>query len=103
MHPERGDGADIEAVLTRVHQREAFGVRLHEAVLDPVMNHLHVVAGSVPANPQIAALGREREEDRLEIHAHVLLAPDHQAVAFLEAPYASARTGIDVVEIPGAE
>ena len=103
VRPERGDRREVETVLAGVHQLEAFGVRLHEAIFDPVVDHLHVVAGSVAADPQISIARRQCQKNRLEIDAHVLLAADHQAVAFREAPHAAARAGIDVMEIFGAE
>ncbi len=86
VHPERGDAGEVDLVVAGVHQLEAFGVRLHQAVLDAVVNHLHVVAGAVIADAQVAVLRRERQEDRLEPLADVRLAADHQAVAFVRAP-----------------
>ena len=49
-----------------MHQLEAFGVGLHQAVLDAVVDHLHVVAGAVVADAQVAVGRRQRQEDRLE-------------------------------------
>ena len=37
---------------------EAFGVRLHQAVLDPVVDHLHEVAGARRTAMQVATLRR---------------------------------------------
>ena len=50
----------------RVHDLEALGVGLHQAVLDPVVDHLHVVPGAGAADVEVAALRGERREDRLE-------------------------------------
>jgi hypothetical protein len=79
-----------------VHQLEPFGVRLHEAVLDAVVDHLHEVAGAVIANAEVAILRCEREKDRLQVPADLAVAADHQAIAFLEAPDTAARSGVDV-------
>ena len=54
-----------------MHQLEAFGIGLHQAVLDAVVHHLHVVAGARTADTQVAVLRRERQEDRLEALADV--------------------------------
>ena len=67
VHPERGDGREVELVRARVHQLEAFGVGLHQPVLDAVVDHLHVVAGAVIADAQVAVGRRQRQEDRLEL------------------------------------
>ena len=51
-----------------------------------------------PPTWSVAALGRERVEDRLErLHGRVVAA-DHQAVAVLEAPDAAAGAGVDVAD-----
>ena len=44
LHPQLGDRGEVEVVVARVHDLEAFGVRLHQAVFDAVVDHLHVVA-----------------------------------------------------------
>jgi hypothetical protein len=53
--PHLGDPGDVEVVALpvrhavlagRPHQIEAFGERLHQAVLDAVVDHLHEVAGA---------------------------------------------------------
>ena len=49
-----------------LQQLEALGVRLHQAVLDAVVDHLHEVAGAGRADVRVAVLRRERLEDRLE-------------------------------------
>ena len=101
--PQRGDRAEIDLVVAGVHQLEAFGVGLHQAVFDAVVDHLHVVAGAVVADAQIAVLRRQRQEDRLEPLADLGFAADHQAVAFLQPPDAAAGAGVDVVDALGRQ
>ena len=48
---------EVELVVARVHDLEAFGVGLHQAVFDAVVDHLHVVAGARAADVEVAALG----------------------------------------------
>ena len=64
--PDAGDLVQVEVVLGVLHDLEALGVRLHQAVLDPVVDHLHEVARAGRADVRVAVLGRERLEDRLE-------------------------------------
>ena len=82
-----------------MHQLEPFGVRLHQAVLDAVVNHLDVVAGAVVADAQIAVFGCEREKDRLEPPAHRQLAADHETKSLGETPDAAARSSVNVVNL----
>ena len=81
----------------RVHQLEAFGVRLHQAVLDAVVDHLHVVAGAVAADAQIAVRRRQRQEDRLEPPADFRRRRRPSGSSLRQAPDAAARAGVDVV------
>ena len=95
---------------------QAFGVRCHDAVLDPVVDHLHEVAGPVRAAMEVAPLGgaaelfasgrpgrrgdagRQRGEDRVEAPDDLRLAADHLAEAALEPPHAATGADIDVVD-----
>ena len=95
---------------------EALGHRLHHAVLDAVVDHLHEVAGAAGPGVQVALLGarvaplaaggggdvafarRQRGEDGIEALDDRLLAADHQAVAALEAPHAAGGADVEVVE-----
>src|ERR1051325_11731715 len=81
------------------HDVEALGDRLHDAVLDPVVDHLDEMASADRAAVQIAVLGGacdllaarraldaaatgcERLEDRIEALHDVLVAADHHAIA----------------------
>ena len=98
VHPHLGDGGEVQRVVAGVHDLEALGVRLHQAVLDAVVDHLHVVPGARSADVEVAALRSERVEDRLQrLHGRVLAA-DHQGVAHLEAPDPAAGAGIHVAD-----
>jgi hypothetical protein len=97
------------------------GVGSHDPVLDPVVDHLHEVAGAVGPAVQIAVLGgagcagvargagrrvdarRDGGEDRVEVLHHLLLASDHQAEAPLEPEHAAAGPDVDVVDALAGE
>ena len=98
VHPHLGDRAEVQRVVAGVHDLEALGVRLHQAVLDAVVDHLHVVPGARAADVEVAALGGERVEDGLERRHVVVLAADHQGVADLEAPDPAAGAGVHVAD-----
>src|SRR5215469_15490332 len=86
-----------------MYRVEPFGVGLHQAVLDTVVNHLQVVTGTMPADVGIAAFRGEGKEDRLEAFVHLRLAAYHEAVAVLETPDTAARADVDVVNAAGFE
>src|SRR4051812_33021962 len=96
--PELRDAAEVEVVVARVHDLEALGVRLHQAVLDAVVDHLHVVAGARAADVEVAAFGREAREDGLEALHRLGLPADHEAGADLEAPDPARHARVDVVD-----
>ena len=104
-------------MLALLEDVEPLGVRGHHAVLDPVVDHLHEVAGAVRAAVQVAVLGgcrRRRSrpgvrsadstpgasvgEDRVEPLDRLVGAADHQAVAALETEDAAAGAAVDVVD-----
>jgi hypothetical protein len=109
--------ADI-GVLENV---QAFGVGGHQAIFNSVVHHLHEMAGAGWATVEIAlfgsarsflaswsawciaASGRERLEDRVEMPHDVVLAADHLAIAALEAPDAAAGADVDVMNALGGE
>src|SRR5260221_581972 len=100
---------------------EAFGVRRHQAVFNSVVNHLYEVACTVRTAMQIAffggagglfaawcavdvaAAGRQRFENRVEVFHHFVFAADHLAVAALQSPHAAAGANIDVVNALGLQ
>src|SRR5437870_634120 len=96
--PQCRDLLQVERVVARVHDLEPLGVGLHEAVLDAVVNHLHVMPGAGAADMQVAVLRRERQEDRLEALHRLRVAADHQAEAVGEAPDPSRHASIDVFD-----
>src|SRR2546428_12031007 len=69
-----------------MQELEAFAVRLHHPVLDPVVDHLHEVAGAGLAEVRPAIRRRERVEDRLRNGHPVGGTADPHAVAVLESP-----------------
>ena len=98
---------------------EAFGVGGHQAVFDAVVNHLDEMACAGRAAMEIAlfggaagffaagsaidiaAAGRERFEDGIEMLDDVSFAANHLAVAALESPDAAAGADIHVVNALG--
>ena len=128
--PDLGDLGDreVEAVLLgdgrvagAAHDVEALGERLHDAVLDAVVDHLDEVPAADRAAVQVAVLGgaadllaagraldaaaprREGLEDRIEALHRGAVAADHQAVAALEAEHAAAGAGVDVGDLLAGE
>ncbi len=119
---------EIEAVLRRqlfgggvAEDVEAFGVGLHQAVLDAVVNHFHEMARPGGAAVEVALLrrallafsprsrrdvpaaGSERLPDRIEALDDIAVAADHQAISALEPPDAAARPRVDVVDVLRAQ
>jgi hypothetical protein len=78
------------------------GVRLHEAVLDAVVDHLGVVTGTDAARVDEAlltgALRAQRVEDRHDRLDVGGSASDHQAVAVLQPPDSTAHTDVEVAD-----
>src|SRR2546428_1970377 len=128
--PQLRDVRDVEVVpqLLRQYLRarvledvEPLRVRLHQTVLDPVVDHLAEVAGTRGPAVEVAVLrgpalrlapwrardrphpGSERPEDRVEALDDRPVAADHQAVTALEPPDAAARTDVKVVDPPLAQ
>ena len=89
---------EIEVVLGGVHDLEPLAVGLHEAVLDPVVHHLHEVAGTGRADMGPAVFGRERAEDRLEPFDGLVGAAGHQAEALLQPPDTARDADVDEVD-----
>ena len=99
--PDRGDLVQVEVELGGIgHDLEAFGIGLHQPVLDAVVHHLHEVAGTDAPHVGVAALGCEGEEDRLRDRDRLRTAPDHDAVAVLQAPHAPRGTGVHEMDAP---
>src|SRR5579875_135003 len=122
--PELGNIGDVEFeafVFGEVfgilvdHEVEAFGVGLHDAILDAVVDHFDEVAGAGRAAVQIAffggaaeffasgsardvpAAGSESFEDVLDGGEGLIGSADHEAVAALDAPDAAAGAGIHIM------
>ena len=96
LHPELRDRALVEVVLARVHDLEALGVGLHEAVLDAVVDHLDEVPGAGRTAVQPAVVGRREVGQRgREVRDRLVGAADHEAVADLVAPDAARGARVD--------
>jgi len=54
----------IEVELRVLQDLEPLCVRLHQPVLDPVVDHLREVPGAGCADVRVAVLGSKRREDR---------------------------------------
>jgi hypothetical protein len=98
--PELGDLRGVHRIAGRGGEHvESFRIRGHDAVLDPVVDHLHEVARAHGAAMQVALLVRSQcPEDRIEPLHRGFLAADHQAVAVLQAPHPAARADVDVLD-----
>ena len=96
--PDAGDLVQVEVVLGVVHDLEALGIRLHQPVLDAVVNHLHEVARTRRADVRIPLFRSERLEDRLEPPHRLVVAADHQAKADLQPPDAAGDARVDKVD-----
>jgi hypothetical protein len=92
-------GVDVE-LGPRGEQREALGERLHHSVLDPVVDHLRVMARAArPAvQPAAVLVGGEDAREGLEDLDRARRAAEHQAVAVLESVNAARDAGIDVAQ-----
>src|SRR5712692_4539861 len=100
---------------------QAFGVGGHETVLDAVVDHFYEMAGAgrsavevalfgcaagffTPRRARrVAAAGRERFENGIQMVDNVVFAADHLAIAALEAPDAAAGADVDVVNAAGGK
>src|SRR4051812_31966927 len=97
MLPHLGDLMQIELgkVLRCVENLVAFRIRLKHSVLDAVVDHLHIMSAAWRTDVRVTVLWCEGAENRLAGFHGVIGSADHQAVAVLQAPDASARPGID--------
>src|SRR5258708_27036061 len=95
---------------------EAFGVGLHQAVLDTVVDHLDKMAGAGRAAIKVAlfdgagglftsgcarnvpAAWRQCFEDGIEMAKSFLRSANHHAVATLQTPHAAAGSYVDIVD-----
>src|SRR6266404_769265 len=97
--PDPRDLLQVELELGVLHDLEALRIRLHQSVLDAVVDHLHEVACSRRADVRIAVLRRERFEDRLEALHRFGIPADHQAEADLETPDPARYARVDEAQL----
>src|SRR5262245_43487309 len=112
-------GIDLPLLLADVggsQDTEPLSVGGHDAVLDPVMNHLDEVAGAIGAAMQVtlfggavgllaargarylvAYAGSQPGEDWIEMLDHCILTTNHHAVTTLQAPDPTTCAHIDVM------
>jgi hypothetical protein len=96
--PDPRELVQVDVELGVLDDLEPLRIRLHQAVLDPVVHHLREVARAGRAHVCVAGFGREGDEDGLEPLDRLLVATDHQAEADLEAPDAARHSGVDEVD-----
>src|SRR6266571_4269993 len=94
---------------------QALSVGSHDAVLNTIVDHLDEVTGAIRSTKKIPLLGSssnlftpssawccidagsQGREDRVEMLDDLLLTANHQAVTALEAPDASTRSAVHIV------
>src|ERR1035441_3889345 len=100
---------------------QSFGVGSHQSVFNPVMNHLHEMAGAGGPTMEITLLDRatdpfpsrcardiaaswsKRLEDWIEVQYGIALTSDHQTITALDPPHASARPHINIANTFGLQ
>jgi hypothetical protein len=101
--PDLGDLSEIEVkLLFGPHEVEPFRKRLHQPILDAVVDHLDKVAGTGRSDMPPAAVRRrsQRLKDRSKATDTLLVAADHQAEPLSQPPDAAA--GADIEEVQAA-
>src|SRR4029450_1320337 len=96
------------ARISRFQNADTFGVSSHDSVLDPVMDHLHEMAGAVRPAMQVTLFGsaaklvaagsarhfprprREGGENRIETLNYLGGAANHHAITTAQGPNAAA-------------
>ena len=92
---------------------QAFGIRGHDAVFDPVVDHLDEMTGATRPAMQIAVFGRKRltiparcpvgcpdsrcecSKDRVEVMNRIGVATDHEAEPTFETEHTAAGTHVE--------
>src|SRR5690625_593256 len=84
-------------LLLLFHDRKPFGICLHHAVFDAVVDHFHEVSRSRRTHVAPAHTRSESQylENRPEMVHRFRLTADHHAVTFLQPPDAAARAHVD--------
>src|SRR5947208_14433599 len=99
MVPQASELDEVETEGRGLEDFESLRIALQHRVFDPVVDHLGVVPGPGRAHVGVSLGGRERLEDRLDLFEDGLVAAHHQVEAHLEAPDASADTGIEKFQL----
>ncbi len=98
LTPRVEDLGDVVDEVDLLEQLPALGVRLHDGVLDAVVNHLGEVAGArllAGVHEAGVTLGLERVEGGLHLGDVGVGAAAHQGVAVLQAPDPAGDTAVD--------
>ena len=109
------------ADVSRLEHGQPLGIRGHDPVFDPVVDHLHEMARAVAAAMEVAQFGgtahrlppwsavdgatsgREPRQDGIEMLNGRGVAADHHAVAPLEPPDAATGADVDIMNALGGE
>ena len=103
------------ACVSAFQNTDTFRIGGHDSILDPVMDHLHEMAGAVRPAMQVTLFGsaaklvaagsarhlprprREGGENRIETPNYLCVAANHHAITTVQAPNAAAGSDIDIV------
>src|SRR5206468_10270333 len=81
-------------VTRRMEDFVALGIRLQHPVLDPVVHHLHIVAGAGWADARVTFGCGQGAEDGLAMLERGGRGPDHEAISFFQPPDPAAHARI---------
>ena len=96
------DGLEVVIKVARLHERKTLADRLHHAVLDAVVDHLHEVTAARTTGVQQAALARHVIEHGLHILICATIAADHEAGAVASTGLAARRARIHKADTVGS-
>src|SRR5438067_13818451 len=100
------------ACVSAFQDADTFCIRGHDSILDPVMDHLHEMAGAVRPAMQVTLLGRpakfvaaggarhlatarrERGKNRIETPNYLCVDADQHAITTFQALVAAGGSGI---------
>src|SRR5205823_13248533 len=103
------------ACVSAFQDADTFCIRGHDSILDPVMDHLHEMAGAVRSAMQVTLFGRsakfvaaggarrlatarrQRGTSGIETLNYLCVAANHHAITTFQAPDAAAGSDIDIV------
>ena len=102
--PNLRNGMHVEVeVFAGLHNLEAFGIGLHHAVFDAVVDHLDEVTAADRACVQVAIFGGQIDECWFEALDDGRVAADHQTKAQFEAPDPARCPLVNIVDAFGCQ